>query len=68
MIVIYVKCYFSYLAEVFEKIISNSPKNYELYPSDYLSTPALIWNAMLNMARVELGVFSDAVMYFLKKL
>ena len=42
------------LANVFENIKSNSLKNYGLCPSHYLSTPALSWDAMLNMAKLEL--------------
>ena len=42
------------LANVFEKIKSNSLKNYGLCPSHYLSAPALSWDAMLNMAKLEL--------------
>ena len=42
------------LANVFEKIKSNSLKNYGLCASHYLSAPALSWDAMLNMAKLEL--------------
>ena len=42
------------LANVFENIKSNSLKNYGLCPSHYLSAPALSWDAMLNMAKLEL--------------
>ena len=42
------------LANIFEKIKSNSLKNYGLCASHYLSAPALSWDAMLNMAKLEL--------------
>ena len=32
-----------------EKFRNNSFKNYGLCPSNYLSAPALSWDAMLNM-------------------
>ena len=38
--------------------------NYVLYPSHYLSTPALSWSEMLSMTKVELELFSDTDMYF----
>ena len=37
--------------------------------SHYLRAPALSWNALLNMTKVELGLISDAGIYlFLKKV
>ena len=42
------------LADVFEKFRNNSLKNYGLCPSHYLSAPALSWDAILNMTKVEL--------------
>ena len=51
------------LAYVFKKFRNNSLKNYGLCPSYYLSPAALSWNAMLNMAKVELELVSDGDMY-----
>ena len=51
------------LADVFEKFRNSSIKIYGLYPSHYLSAPALIWDAMLNMTKVELELISDTDMY-----
>ena len=34
-----------------------------LCPSHYLSAPALSWDAMLNMTKVEIDLISDAHMY-----
>ena len=61
---LYSKCDFFFLADVFEKFRNNSLKNYRLYPKHYLSTPALSWDAMLNITKVELELISDAKMYF----
>ena len=47
------------LCDVFEKIRNNSLKNYGLCPSHYLSVPALSWDAMLNMTKVELELIPD---------
>ena len=48
-----------------KKITNNSSKNYGLCPSHYLSSPALSWDAMLNMTKVEFELISDAGMYLL---
>ena len=50
----YLKCDVLLLADVFEKFRNNSLKNYGLCPSHYLSAPALSWDAILNMTKVEL--------------
>ena len=50
------------LANVFEKIKSNSLKNYGLCASHYLSAPALSWDAMLNMAKLELELIVNPEM------
>ena len=51
------------LADVFEKFRNNCLKNYGLCPSHYLSTPALCWNVVLNMTKVELDLILDPGMY-----
>ena len=48
------------LADVFEKFISTSLKNYNLDPCHYFSAPWLSWDAMLKMTKVELEKISDA--------
>ena len=50
----YLKCDVLLLADVFEKFRNNNLRNYGLCPSHYLSTPALVWDAMPNMTKVEL--------------
>ena len=59
--------YFKYgvllLADIFEKFRSNSLKNYELFPSHYLSAPGLSWDAMLKMRKVKLDFIIDPYMY-----
>ena len=42
---------------------NNSLTNYGLYPTHYLSTPALIWDAMLNMSKIKLELIWDPGMY-----
>ena len=62
---VYLKCDVLLLADVFEKFRNNSITNYGLCPSHSLSTPALSWDAMLNMSKVKLGLISDPNMYIL---
>ena len=42
---------------------NNSLKNYGLCPSHYLSVPALNWDAMFNMTKVEVKLIPDPDMY-----
>ena len=51
------------LADVFEKIRNNNLKNSGLFPSNYLNALALMWDAMLNMAKVEFELISDLDMH-----
>ena len=46
--------------DVFKKSRNNSLKSYGLCPSYYLDTPALSWDAILNMTKFELELISDA--------
>ena len=48
---------------MFEKFRNNSLNNYGLCPSHYLSAPALNWDAMLNMTKMELELISVPDMY-----
>ena len=59
----YLKCDVLLLPNVFEENRNNSLKYYGLCPSHYLSTPALSWNAMLNIAKVELQFIPNTDMY-----
>ena len=56
--------YFKYgvllLADIFEKFRSNSLKNYELFPSHYLSAPGLSWDAMLKITKFALELIPDS--------
>ena len=47
----------------FWKFRKDSFKYYGLCPSQGLTAPALSWDAMLNMTKVELELISDADMY-----
>ena len=60
---LYLKCDVSLLGDVFEKIRNDSLQNYGLCKRHYLSAPALSWNVMLNMTKVELELSSDAEIY-----
>ena len=51
------------LADVFEKFRNNSLKNYGLCLSHCLSAPALSWDAMLNMTKVQLKLIPDPDIY-----
>ena len=56
------------LADVFEKFIKTCLKYYELDPCHYLSSPGLIWDAMLKMTDVILEKISDIDKYlFIKR-
>ena len=46
---LYLKCNVLLLADVFQKFRNSSLKRYDFYPSHYLGTQALSWDAMLNM-------------------
>ena len=56
------KCDVLLLVDNFEKL-KNSLRNYGLCPSHYLSTPALRWNDVLNIAKVEPELTPDSDMY-----
>ena len=47
---LHLKCDILLLVEAFKKFRNNNLKNYDLCPNHYLNTPALSWDAMLNMA------------------
>ena len=64
---LYLKCDVLLLADVFENFENNSLKNYGLCPSHYLSAPALSWDPMLNMTKVELQLISDPDIFFEKR-
>ena len=48
---------------LFEKFKNNSLKGYGLCPSHYLSPPAISWDSMLNVTKVELELISNDDMY-----
>ena len=62
---LYLKCYALLLVDVFEKFRNSSIKTYGLCLNHYLSAPALNWDAILNMAKVELEIIADADIYLL---
>ena len=53
----------SLLSDVPEKFRNNSLKNYRLWPSHYLSAPALNWDVILKTTKVELQFIPDLDMY-----
>ena len=48
---------------MFVNLRNNRLKNYGSCSSHYLSAPALIWVAILNMIKVEFDFIPDADMY-----
>ena len=48
---------------MFEKIRDNSLRNYGLCPSHYFRAPAISWDAMFNMIKVELALITDPDKY-----
>ena len=59
----YLKCDILLLADVLEKFRNSSFRSYGLCPSHYLSAPALSWDTIINMTKVELELISDADIY-----
>ena len=59
----HLKCDVLLLADAFEKFRNNSSKNYVSCPSHCMGAPALSWDAILNMKKVDLELISDADMY-----
>ena len=64
---LYLKCDVLLSADVFENFRNTSLNNYGLCPGHYLSAPASSWDAMLNMAKVELELIPDPDMYIYEK-
>ena len=66
---LYLRCAVLLLANVFEKFRSNSLKYYGLYPSYYLSTPGLSWDALPKVTKIKLELIAYLDMYiFFKKV
>ena len=66
---LYLWCDALLLTDISEKSRNNSWNNYELCRSHYLNAPSLSWDAMLDMAKVELELIPDPDMYvFLEKV
>ena len=59
---LYLKTGVLLLADVFEKFIRTCLDYYELDPCHYFSSPALSWDAMLKMTKIELELISDTDM------
>ena len=53
----YLKFNILLLADIFEKFRNNSVRNFGLCPSYYLSAPALNWDAILNIKKLNLNLF-----------
>ena len=65
---LYLKAGVLLLTDVFEKFIKHCSDYYALDPFHYFSSPGLSWDAMLNMARIELDLISDIDMHlFIEK-
>ena len=51
------------LADIFKKFIFSSLKNYNLDPYHYFSAPALSWDALLKMTKVDIEKVNNADMH-----
>ena len=60
---LYLKCDVLLLADVIVKFRNKSLKSYGLFPSHYLSAPALSWESMFKMTKNELELVPDPYMY-----
>ena len=60
---LFLKCDVLLLADVFEKFINNSLRNYGLCPCHYLITPGLSWDVMLTMTKIKLELILDPDMH-----
>ena len=60
---LYLKCDVLLLANVFEKFRNRCIESYGLCSSHYLIAPALSWDAIFNMTKVELDLISDVDMH-----
>ena len=60
---LYLKCDVLLVADVFTKIRYSSLTNYGFCTSHYLSAPALSWDVILNMTKVEVKLISDVDKY-----
>jgi hypothetical protein len=56
---LYLKCDVLLLADVFENFRITCIDNYELDPANYISAPALSWDAMLLKTKIELELIND---------
>ena len=59
---LYLKCVVLLLADMFEKFINNSLKNYRLCPSNYLSAPGLTCDAMVKFTKSKIELIADSGM------
>ena len=62
---LYSKCDILLSAHVFQKFRNNSSKNYGLFPSHYLGSQGLSWDATLKMTKIEHELIPDPDMYIL---
>ena len=60
---LYLKCDMLFLATFFEIFRNKSFENHGFCPSNYLSTPALSWDAMFNRTKDEVELISGRNMY-----
>ena len=59
---LWLTCDVSLVGDVFEKFSNSSLRNFGLCLCHYLSPPALGWDAMISMIKVELEIVSDGEM------
>jgi len=56
---LYLICDVLLLADVFENFRKSSIEKYKFDPANYLTTPSLAWDVMLDMTKCELGLISN---------
>ena len=57
---LYLKCDVLLLADIFDNFRKTTREFYGLDPANYISAPALAWDAMMLQTKVELELISDA--------
>ena len=60
---LYLKCNILMLPDIFKKIRNNDLKNYGLCWGQYLSAPALSWDGMPYMTKINFELLLDPDMY-----
>jgi hypothetical protein len=63
---LYLTCDVLLLADFFEAFRGMSKKYYDLDPANYISSPDLSWDAVLEYTKAELELLTDPDMLYIK--